>query len=348
MTPVISNLTLHGLPHLIRSELGERTLARTIHTAGVDLETIEGECCFIPHAAVLSLIDTAARAAGDANFGLLMAQQMDVANYGTYGQYVYAAHTLGAAIGRGIEALAYHSTGDAMALVTRGDEAHYRYGFALAGRPGYDHAANVAAGALSSVCRHFLSNDWRPLRIELDIPRPRHTAPFEDMFQCPVIFGAPTMTVVLDRHHLDARKPARRVEPIITIADVARDRRGAAPCGTLGVIAELIRLQIRGGSVSIDSTARAMDTSIRTLQRKLNCEGIDFRSLTNAARAERARELLRFTDVSVTNIAAELGYSTPANFARAFRNATGLSPSALRAADLTLPTPHLAASSRIS
>src|SRR5688572_13263655 len=109
-TPVISNLTLHGLPQLIRRELGQRTLARAARAAGVDLEVIEGESCFIPQAAALSLIDTAARAAGEANFGLLMAPQMDVANYGAYGQYIYAADTLGVAIGRAIEALAYHST----------------------------------------------------------------------------------------------------------------------------------------------------------------------------------------------------------------------------------------------
>ena len=281
---------------------------------------------------MLALIDTAARAAGEANFGLLMAPQMEVANYGAYGQYVYAAETLGAAIGRGIEALSFHSTGDAMALVTRGDEARYSYGFALAGRPAYEHAVNVAAGALSSVCRHFLSDAWRPLRIELDIPRPRNATPFEDMFQCPVIFDAPTMTVVFDRGHLDARRRSAGAAPIITIADVARDRRGAAPRDTLGVIAEQVRLQVQSGAVSIDSTARAMDTSIRTLQRELNRAGTDFRSLVNAVRAGRAGELLRHTDVSVTRIAAELGYSTPANFARAFRNATGLSPSTFRSA----------------
>ena len=119
--PVISNLTLHGLPQLIRRELGERTLRRAVRAAGIDLEEIEGEACFIPHAAALRLIDTAAREAGGANFGLLMAPQMDVANYGTYGQYIYAADTLGAAIGRAFEALSYHSNGDTMALVTRGD-----------------------------------------------------------------------------------------------------------------------------------------------------------------------------------------------------------------------------------
>lgn len=329
--PVISNLTLAGLPQLIRRELGERALRRTVRAAGLDLEAIEGESCFVPHSAVLRLIETAARAAGEANFGLLMAPQMDVANYGTYGRYVYAADTLGAAIGRGIEALPYHSTGDTMALVMRGDEARYSYGFALAGSSGYAHVANVAAGALASVCRRFLSDRWRPLRIELDIPRPRHAARFEEMFRCPVVFDAPIMTVVFDRGHLGARGPAPAASPLLTIADVARDRRAGAPRDPLGVIAEHIRLQVRGGSISIDSTARAMDVSVRSLQRQLNRDGTDFRSLVNLARAGRADELLRHTDASITRIAAELGYSSPANFARAFRSATGQNPSALRA-----------------
>jgi AraC-like DNA-binding protein len=332
-TPVISNLTLHGLPQLVRHELGERALLRAVRAAGVDLEAIEGESCFIPHAAALTMIESVARAAGESNFGLLMAPQMDVANYGTYGQYIYAAETLGSAIGRAIEALPYHSTGDTMSLVTTGDEARFSYGFALAGDSGYAHVANVAAGALSSVCRHFLSDNWRPLRIELDIPRPHDPTPFEDMFNCPVVFDAPTMTVVFDRGSLDACAPSRAAAPVVTIADVARDRRGAAPRDTLGVIREHIRLQVRSGSVSIDSTARAIGMSIRTLQRELNREGTDFRSLANAARAGRANELIRHTDISITRIAAELGYSTPANFSRAFRNATGVNPSALRAAD---------------
>ena len=41
-TPVISSLTLHGLPHLIRSELGEQTLARAVRAAGIDLEFDRG------------------------------------------------------------------------------------------------------------------------------------------------------------------------------------------------------------------------------------------------------------------------------------------------------------------
>ena len=331
--PVISNLTLRGLPQLIRRELGEKALTRAIRAAGVDLDSIEGESCFIPQAAGLRLIDTAARVAGEANFGLLMAPQMDVAGYGVYGRYIYAAETLGSAIGRAIEALPYHSSADTMTLEIRGDEARFSYGFALAGHAGYPHVANVAAGALTSVCRRFLSKNWRPPRIELDIPRPRRAGLFEDMFQCPVTFDARAMTVVLDQGALHARGPVSAAPPLTTLADVARDRRGGAPRDTIGVISEHIRLQVLAGAVTIDRTARAMDTSIRSLQRELNREGTEFRALVNAARAARATELLRRTDASVTRIAAELGYSTPANFSRAFRTATGVNPSVLRAAD---------------
>lgn len=95
-TPVISNHRLHGLPPLIRGELGERTLVRAIRAAGVDLEAIEGENCFIPQAAALSLIETAARQSGEVNFGLLMSPLMNVGNYRSYGQYIYAGNTLGA------------------------------------------------------------------------------------------------------------------------------------------------------------------------------------------------------------------------------------------------------------
>jgi AraC-like DNA-binding protein len=46
---------------------------------------------------------------------------------------------------------------------------------------------------------------------------------------------------------------------------------------------------------------------------------------------ERARELLRHTDVSIINISFECGYGNPAHFATAFRRIVGMSPSDYRA-----------------
>jgi AraC-like DNA-binding protein len=152
---------------------------------------------------------------------------------------------------------------------------------------------------------------------------------FEDLFQCPVLFNAPAVTIVMERHHLLAA-PRRASWPIVTIEDVARDRRGGAPQDLLDVVVEQIRAQVITGSVSIDSAAKSMDTSVRTLQRELNRAGTDFRSMASAARLQRATELLRHTNGSITRVSAEMGYSSPANFARAFRKAAGRGPREFR------------------
>ena len=49
-------------------------------------------------------------------------------------------------------------------------------------------------------------------------------------------------------------------------------------------------------------------------------------------RMERARTLLVETSLSITRIAAEVGYRSPSHFANAFRSVTGASPRAYRAA----------------
>lgn len=136
--PVISSHILHGLPDFLRHEIGERALLRANCAAGFDLELIEGRNCFIPHAAVVGFLNAAAKAAGEANLGVLLAPVMNAANYGTFGGYVLGADTLGRSIKRAIEALCYHSTDDKMSLAIVGDEARYSYIFALAGRAGYD------------------------------------------------------------------------------------------------------------------------------------------------------------------------------------------------------------------
>lgn len=327
--PVISNHILHGMPAFLRQEIGERALLQANRAAGLDLELTEDRNCFIPHAAVVGFLNAAARAAGERNLGILLAPMMNVANYGSFGRYLLGADTLGQAIERSIAALCYHSTDDGMSVAIVGDEVRYSYVFALAGRGGYDIIASAAAGVLLSIFRAYLPVGWRPLRIELDIDKPHQLGLFEDVFQCPVHFNAPAVTVVVERHQLSA-VPRRAAWSMITIEDVVRDRRGGAPRDLLDVIVEQIRAQVLAGGVSIESAARSTDTSVRTLQRELNRAGTDFRSLANAARLQRATELLRHTNGSITRVSAEMGYSSPANFARAFRKATGRGPREFR------------------
>ncbi|CAH1671287.1 MULTISPECIES: AraC family transcriptional regulator [unclassified Chelatococcus] len=331
--PVIASYVLQGVPAFVRNEIGARTLIRANRAAGFDAELVEQSHCFITQRSVVDFINEIARAMGEPGLGLLLVPAMNVGTYGNFGRYILGAETLGQAIQRSISALPYHSSYDRLTASQCGDELKFSYTFALARAEGYDIIASTAAGELLSLFKAYLPDGWRPLRIELDIAAPHRTSHFEDVFQCPVIFNAPAVAIVVERHRMTAQ--ARRLSRLdLTIEDVARER-GGAPGVLLDVASEQIRTRLIGGNVSIDEIARSMDTSVRTLQRELNRAGTDFRSLTSLVRAQRATELLRERSVSITHISEDLGYSSPAGFSRAFRKATGFGPREFRKMERT-------------
>lgn len=77
--------------------------------------------------------------------------------------------------------------------------------------------------------------------------------------------------------------------------------------------------------------AAALDLPKWQLQRALKSAGSTVSGLRNEARHARAQEMLHDSDKSISEIAWALGYTTPSNFARAFRSRTGLSPQQFRA-----------------
>ena len=84
------------------------------------------------------------------------------------------------------------------------------------------------------------------------------------------------------------------------------------------------------GSPTIQQAARLADTSVRTLQRRLDEEGVTYSQLLEDLRHDLAIYLLRDRDRQVSEISQELGYREPAIFTRAFRRWTGVTPSQYR------------------
>lgn len=76
----------------------------------------------------------------------------------------------------------------------------------------------------------------------------------------------------------------------------------------------------------IDTLAEEMHVTPRTIHRRLQAEGTGFRALANEARMARAKRLMLSDKRSITETAHLLGYQDSANFTRAFRRHTGVSP----------------------
>lgn len=83
--------------------------------------------------------------------------------------------------------------------------------------------------------------------------------------------------------------------------------------------------------LDLDEVARRVATSRRQLQRAFaEIGGTSFRSYLTETRMRRAVELLRGGRAPVREVAANVGYRQPAQFAKAFRRHHGAAPSSVR------------------
>src|SRR6185503_14735018 len=83
------------------------------------------------------------------------------------------------------------------------------------------------------------------------------------------------------------------------------------------------------GDASVKSIAANLGISARTLQRRLADEGKSFDDIREGVRRARALELVGKNRVPIADVAAQLGFSDPRAFRRAFRRWTGTAPSEL-------------------
>jgi AraC-like DNA-binding protein len=86
-----------------------------------------------------------------------------------------------------------------------------------------------------------------------------------------------------------------------------------------------------GRAANIDVVAKTMETSVRTLQRRLRATGVTYSEVVQRARRAAAQRMLTNRGAGIGEIARALGYSDPAHFTRAFQRWTGSTPRDFRA-----------------
>lgn len=81
---------------------------------------------------------------------------------------------------------------------------------------------------------------------------------------------------------------------------------------------------------NINAVSRQLGMSEATLRRRLLAENTSFTRLIADVRMCRALTLLQITDLSVTQVAYEVGYGSPSKFSARFRNRFGFCPGQVR------------------
>tara|TARA_R110001592_G_scaffold363372_1_gene685960 strand:- start:66779 stop:67801 length:1023 start_codon:yes stop_codon:yes gene_type:complete len=154
----------------------------------------------------------------------------------------------------------------------------------------------------------------------------------EDYFGAPVTFSRPTNKVFFDRSFLGERffSSNALLFEVLNNAMKTYFTLAGEQAGFVDMVCREIMRCGTDDSSNAEKIAGRLAISPRTLRRRLLEEGYSFQEAKNLARRNRAKYFLSHTQMPLSEIAFELGYSELSSFSRAFRNWVGETPQSYR------------------
>jgi AraC-like DNA-binding protein len=134
------------------------------------------------------------------------------------------------------------------------------------------------------------------------------------------------MTTICNFERFEIRLSNRR-EKVMQRKEAQNKLSGAADDEFVAAVRHVLEEHaVQGKWLSINQAAELAGLKIRSFQRRLDAQDMSFSKLVEQVRRQRAIELLDNSECLVSEIAIQLGYSTSANFDRAFLRWTGKTP----------------------
>ena len=174
-----------------------------------------------------------------------------------------------------------------------------------------------------------VSGQWDVLeKVTIEYPSTGMDELFEAWFRCPVQFGAAANSVTVrqdiwNQESMQAQPAMHEKLVLLCDSEMREIQRGWT---TGDRVRSLLTPLFRGETPSLETIASKLGVTPWTLQRQLSAEKTGFKKLIDDARRQLARDYIRETETSLSEIAWLLGFSNPAAMHKAYRRWFGLSP----------------------
>lgn len=167
----------------------------------------------------------------------------------------------------------------------------------------------------------------------LSYPEPEAGAAYREHLHSPCRFNQEHISLELPKHWLDNRSPYYHAELWGQSLRQLAQRLKELGVDDVAIYSRHIRSLLRSYEPPLPvlaDIAEKLNMSERTLNRRLQQEGSSFREIRGLVLNDWAQQHLLESDVTIEAIAATLGYQDTANFRRAFRSRSGMTPGEYR------------------
>ncbi len=192
--------------------------------------------------------------------------------------------------------------------------------------------------SLNNIISVVSERDIHPYRIELDYPKPSYADKYPEAFEVEaILFSQPTIRVLLRKEQANVTT-AVDDDPLLRTSAIDRMEQLLKGTARQISVSDKIRNIFSdnpGHLWTLKEISQHLNTSDRTLQRRLNDEHVTYQQLQHEWLKREARQLLREPQLSIESVAMLLGYSDVSNFRHACRRWYNQSPQALRQQLLT-------------
>jgi AraC-like DNA-binding protein len=299
-----------------------------LRSVGIPRERLEDADARLQNREVGALWAKAYELSGDPVLSLHVAEACPLGAYKVIDFMASSARTVGEAFRYATRYFKLINTAVTLTI----DEAGDPVTFDLAGEGGPAAVTRpYVEYCLSVFVLHVRAGTGAPVRLRrvtFAQRRPPDVSEHERVFGCPVAFEEDRNRLYIDRAEWDAPTRFANSGVLGVLSEHAELLVARLPTGsdlverTRRAIAE----RLRGGTSSLESVARELAMSERSLQRRLSDLGHTFHALADEVREATARLYLEQPDMALAEIAYLLGFADQSAFNRAFKRWTGSTP----------------------
>lgn len=163
--------------------------------------------------------------------------------------------------------------------------------------------------------------------VHLRHAKPIYAELYNDIFDCPVLFGQAENAMLIDNNAIDMPLPQANAQSLTEIChrlDIALTK--LHPHKPLRQqVTDILYVEVPNGPINLEQIARRLGLSPRGLRRNLTAEHTSFRKVLETTRRTLCEEYLR-DNTPLLTIADKLGYSQQSAFNRAFKDWYGTTP----------------------